>query len=140
LAAATALRLRSSRAVSFSKSAGAEDYLLYHTLWWHATRFHGLTDADNSSIQTDMSYNLELTALPVLDPRKHGKNIKVRTVQSVNICSIVCSCGLAAGLWAECVTCSVLCVAAMDPRVTFFACSRLAHRPARVLTDVTKAV
>ena len=78
LAVANAPRLRSHRAVSFSKSAGDEAYLLYHTLWWHATRFHGLTDAGNSSIQTDMSYNLELTALPVLDARKHCRNIKVQ--------------------------------------------------------------
>ncbi len=121
LVVAAALRLHPSRAVSFSKSAGAEDYLLYHTLWWHATRFHGLTDAGNSSIQTDMSYNLELTALPVLDARKHCKNIKVRAVHSVNICSTVCRPRPCCGLSVSPAVCSAeFCRTCRSP----FSCAR----------------
>lgn len=65
-------------AVTFTSSSSNEDYTLYHNLWWHNSRFYGLTDASsNDTIKIDMSYNLELTALPVRDAQGYCNNIKV---------------------------------------------------------------
>ena len=72
------LTQRTCGAVTVSTSTGTEDFTLYSGLWWHSSRFYGLTAAADSTIRTAFSYNIELTALPTCDVREFCRNIKVR--------------------------------------------------------------
>ena len=78
---AHAVHAASWGAVTFSSSTSTEDFTLYSGLWWHSSRFYGLTAAANSTIRTAFSYNIELTALPTRDVRNFCRNIKVQRFQ-----------------------------------------------------------